>query len=249
MGSAPDCGANSPDVFARYDPDGRSWKTCLPYSPGAGPDTAFRENWPRSGTVVGLYAYRRPYLEPPTCAGAVSLWPTIRASDAERGERGDVIQAVRGNPNSHYKMPTLTVHGNNNRKGVSANSGDGLRTAIVRERLPTLTASDGERGVGNLETIHERGFSPTLRDVVGAEEKQRYPTLLARDSKSGRSRKRYGNSRPLNEQLLPTLTATRWSGLQSHGANAMLGPLSPEWCEWYMGFPIGWTELESSATP
>ena len=42
-------------------------------------------------------------------------------------------------------------------------------------------------------------------------------------------------------KLLPTLTANRWSGLQSHGVNAMLGPLNPEWCEWFMGFPIGWT--------
>ena len=35
------------------------------------------------------------------------LWPTPRLSDAERGGRGDLIQAVRGNPNKHYlMMPT-----------------------------------------------------------------------------------------------------------------------------------------------
>ena len=61
------------------------------------------------------------------------------------------------------------------------------------------------------------------------------------------------NARPLTETLtaiekgvMPTLTANRWSGLQSHGENAVLGPLNPEWCEWYMGFPIGWTELPPS---
>ncbi len=37
-----------------------------------------------------------------------SLLPTPRASDAERGGRGDLIQAVRGNPNSHYTLPTPT---------------------------------------------------------------------------------------------------------------------------------------------
>lgn len=52
------------------------------------------------------------------------------------------------------------------------------------------------------------------------------------------------NSRPLSE-VLPN----HWSGQQSHGANAMLGPLNPAWCEWYMGFPTGWTELKRSATP
>jgi hypothetical protein len=38
------------------------------------------------------------------------LWPIPRHSDAERGGRGDLIQAVRGNPNSHYKLwPTATA--------------------------------------------------------------------------------------------------------------------------------------------
>ena len=27
-----------------------------------------------------------------------------------------------------------------------------------------------------------------------------------------------------------------------------LGPLNPEWEEWLMGYPIGWTELDASET-
>lgn len=27
------------------------------------------------------------------------------------------------------------------------------------------------------------------------------------------------------------------------------GPLNPTWAEWFMGFPIGWTELLPSETP
>ncbi len=27
------------------------------------------------------------------------------------------------------------------------------------------------------------------------------------------------------------------------------GPLNPTWCEWFMGFPLGWTELNALATP
>jgi hypothetical protein len=61
-------------------------------------------------------------------------WPTIRASDGERGGRGDLIQAVRGNQNSHFKLwPTPTVCGNHNRKGASPTSGDGLATAVGKE--------------------------------------------------------------------------------------------------------------------
>lgn len=43
--------------------------------------------------------------------------------------------------------------------------------------------------------------------------------------------------------LLPTPTASRWSGLQSHGRNFLLGRLSPRFLEWMMGFPIGWLNL------
>ena len=53
----------------------------------------------------------------------------------------------------------------------------------------------------------------------------------------------------LKDMMLPTPTATRWSGLQSHGKNAILGQLNPTWVEWLMGFPLGWTDLEDSETP
>ena len=51
--------------------------------------------------------------------------------------------------------------------------------------------------------------------------------------------------------LWPTPTASRWSGLQSHGKNAILGLLNPRWVEWLMGFPPGWCDLSSnpSETP
>lgn len=27
------------------------------------------------------------------------------------------------------------------------------------------------------------------------------------------------------------------------------GALNPEWLEWFMGYPIGWTDIRRSATP
>jgi len=44
--------------------------------------------------------------------------------------------------------------------------------------------------------------------------------------------------------LWPTPTASRRSGLQSHGQNAITGQLNPEFVEWLMGFPKGWTEVD-----
>jgi len=37
-------------------------------------------------------------------AKARGMWPRIRAADGERGGRGDLIQAIRGNENTHYKL-------------------------------------------------------------------------------------------------------------------------------------------------
>ena len=105
--------------------------------------------------------------------------PTIRSTDGDRGGRGDLIQAVRGNQNKHFKLyPTVTRHGNYNRKGASKHSGDGLATVIQRE-------------------------------------------------------------------MLPTPTANRWNGLQSHGVNVIRGALNPQWVSWYMGYPENWCLLEA----
>jgi hypothetical protein len=40
--------------------------------------------------------------------------------------------------------------------------------------------------------------------------------------------------------LWPTPTASRRSGLQSHGKNAILGVLNPQWVAWLMGYPTNW---------
>jgi len=49
-------------------------------------------------------------------------------------------------------------------------------------------------------------------------------------------------------EMMPTPTANRWDGLQSHGVNVVSGKLNPTWVEWLMGFPLGWTDLDASGT-
>jgi hypothetical protein len=115
-------------------------------------------------------------------------------------------------------LPTLTVSGNYNRKGASKKAGDGLATAVAR--LPTLRATDGERGGrGDLLAI--------LRGKPNSH--RRMPTLTAQDAKNnGAPSQQARNSLPLNA--------------------VAGGQLNPDWCEWFMGWPIGWTASEPLET-
>lgn len=85
------------------------------------------------------------------------------------------------------------------------------------------------------------------------------PTPTARDWKDG-SAKSCANVEPNSllgrvVHLLPTPRVC--SGLRSSGMNrselttqqGVNGSLNPEWVEWLMGFPVGWTALDASAMP
>ena len=156
--SAAGSGWRWPGSFVKWDRASSLWKT-RQCSLVAGLD-AFSETWPRWGTMRDGECSELAMSEPRTSEpGCLSL-PTLRKSDGERGGRGDLIQAIRGNPNSHYKsLPTLTVNDSKNNGGPS----------------------------------QHRIQHPNLNAVLG-------------------------------------------------------GALNPMWCEWFMGFPIGWTELQHLET-
>jgi len=60
------------------------------------------------------------------------MWPTPRQTDADRGGRGDLIQAARGNENSHFKLPTPTVNRRSGlQRSMSAGNGGQLNPQFV----------------------------------------------------------------------------------------------------------------------
>jgi hypothetical protein len=83
------------------------------------------------------------------------------------------------------------------------------------------------------------------------------PTLTAQSygSNIGGSAGRTGKVRLSLQRLLPTLTCNRSTYATRRGERYETlpvvagGPLNPTWCEWYMGFPAGWTEHACSAMP
>ncbi len=97
-------------------------------------------------------------------------WPAPRATDGSHGGRvtarktregGNLIEAV----SARTVWPTPTVNGNTNRKGASASSGDGLRTAVVKWATPT--ARDWKSGKASQETM-ERNARPLSEQVGGS---------------------------------------------------------------------------------
>jgi len=66
-----------------------------------------------------------------------------------------------------------------------------------------------------------------------------YPTPTAHLSKEGAYPAEY-------TRKTPTLTA---EATKADGLPPASGSLNPEWVEWLMGFPEGWTDLNHSETP
>lgn len=117
-------------------------------------------------------------------------------------------------------LPTLTACGNWNRRGSSANSGDGLATAL--RKLPTLTSSDGTGGPG---VSSRRTGGMNLRTAL-----KRLPTLCASDYKSPYSEAGYQKQR-----------LQRYKPLRDTLAHIIGHRLTPEFAEWWMGWPLRWT--------
>lgn len=116
--------------------------------------------------------------------------------------------------------------------------------------LPTLTKSaygssnngcpgDGRqeyatKGKPSLQTMVRRLHQDIEEDLVDPDLPLYGPTLLKSDATRGHLKRAMKHRAPLPRG---PKTAKRFRGA-----------LSPTWCEQYMGFPIGWTELPRSAT-
>lgn len=135
-------GSNSRASFARFDPDSSLWKTS---QLSAIEDLAlFSVTWPRSGMMRFGLAFQLPKLALRTSAnGCLSL--------------------------VGINWPTLTVHGNSNRKGSSPTSQDGLLTAVNQSvsARPTLTGRDW-RSSASSEATRNRNARP-LNETVRTE--------------------------------------------------------------------------------
>jgi len=156
-------------------------------------------------------------------------WATPRASDANGGARplNDKGQRIsKSNPTSIFgaQLSDQAKH---------------YPTPRAEEFFPTPTTTEARSDTLNLVNRASKGKQIMLTHHVRI-----YPTPSTRDWKDSPGMAKTainpdGSKRKRNDQLARAIYATE---------NPISGHLNPDWVEWLMGVPTGWTDLGSWAT-
>ena len=223
-----DFGRNTRVSFARFDPVSYSWK--IPHFLFQGDLATYSQTWQRYGMMVRGECFRLP------------PWVQDMSVNAFGGLSGDGIEAEA----ESTRWPTVTVKGNGNRSEYGGKSGDGLDTAVklasAKSALwPTPCASD-HKGSGKNGADRDRLDYAVER---GKTKSHIYPTVGTQtmDGCSGS----FAKLKKLEEAGL--LTPEERRAMSSHLTGgkdtdtANCGLLNPDWVEWLMGWPLGWTDI------
>jgi hypothetical protein len=246
-------GVKWPGSWVRFDPDTSSWRT-RQCSLLGGLD-GFSGTWPRWGTMRGGECWVQEIPAHLTSGTESGLWPTPTV-DPERPCEGNVrmyrAKVIAGEMTEgeatamlHGKSPfeaqgVIPSMGRNTSPGRSwptpsagwggggvANSGDVLpiRALVDAGQMPYEEALCITRGA-----VHHKGLKPWRE-----EEHDQY---LAAHGK-------HYSGAAVKLSILPNRSQnqhTRTLGRQIKRADR--GHLNPDWVEWLMGWPVGWTSLD-----
>ena len=155
------------ELSTRFDLDLCLWKTHQSLFIEALPESSVI--LPRWGLMRDGVLWGRTTPAHLTSATASGFVPTPQARDhkgsskrSRNGESLDLPTWVRQNG----LVPTLTVNGNNNRRGASKNSGDGLATWARKFQFPTPCAIDARGGRTNKSLSPNAALRPTLAKMI-----------------------------------------------------------------------------------
>ena len=215
-------GPSSLGSLVSFDPDTCSWRT-FQLSLIEDSDECL-ETWPRAGMTRSGIAYR---LSP-----SVPLISVIGSGSSRM--RVDTGEGLWPTPDASVaqdgEKPATWLERRERVKETADNSnGMGMPLTIAVQMWPTpdtgLSANGhGRRGVSS-NPNHQSG-----RDLEAAARTRAWPTPTAQDASNNAGPSQYErNSLPLNA--------------------AVGGALNPEWVDWLMGYPTGWTALAPSETP
>lgn len=251
LGSAEDqttrdiCGPRCLEPLAFYDPELRSWRMFGVITLWG--LTVSLETLPTSGMTVSGKLFRRSPWERHTAESGSSAWPTPVSSSSMAEDVDMVLERLEsGRP---YKSrlveavamwPTPTAHCDNsnvNGKFQNPTLGDAVRmwpTPTTQEvEHPDLTLTEtGRRMSLDGTTSH----SLNLADAVSMWPTPTHGKLAGGSGANQRIEDIYQDGQ---------ITLEEKKSMQAGNG----GRLNPMWVEWLMGFPLGWTDCEDSATP
>jgi hypothetical protein len=160
-----DSGQRWRELLVKYDPNTHGWKTlqCLWEEVSEWSSLTL----PRWGSMRNGELWELMMPERPIDVTESGYWPTIRSTDGERGGRGDLIQAVRGNENTHFKMwmtPSVSVAEHPGQKAWKPHQQLRLNQQVNNPALwptpNTVDAKGGTRkGEGQTQLCHTVGGS------------------------------------------------------------------------------------------
>jgi hypothetical protein len=254
-------GQSSIALLARYDRDSSSLRT---------PQCSLFEDLgeclqtlPRSGMMRNGKLWEQTALVRGTGGIESGLFPTHRASNpgSRRPGTGGKVLAEEVK-----KYPTATVSQHINREKVkklveeglplyTREHGDmgrqhGLADRIMYDEmmklLPTAAARDGKGGYIGGRIRNGKISWDTLDVAIQAMESGKmFPT--PRGSEGGTGMCGGTGSMEMINKLKESGDITDEEARSMIAGNG--GQLSPLWVEWFMGYPIGWTDYEGSETP
>jgi hypothetical protein len=230
--SAPGCGESLPGLLARYDRATHSLK--IPQTSLLGGSALCSVTLPRSGTMLNGRLYQRNRRAPDMSGNVSGLWRTPRNNTGRSMDKKHL--SLCGQVLSQELWPTPCVpnggrsikHCDDIRKTTAYHKGKkvqvGLDTAV--KLWPTLTCNDAKNNGSE---------SQMKRDTLAINCVVHFPTPRAADHKGATSQNAYQKAKERGHRgNLPEYTAQLSGG----------GQLNAAWCEWLMGWPIGWTSLE-----
>ena len=260
------CGQTPFASFERSDRNGSYWKMCQGFFPSL-ISGEYLQTWPKAGTIANGIAFRRRSWVRRIAGIGYGLWPTPTASRGDyQYSHGKAVPTLSG----AVKFPTPTA-ADTGRFNTSESAGAAQRpTLVMMERRglwPTPRGSEGENRQRRLTPSQMAGrhglslaaavnwwptpttprphdsentvgrFLPSQRqkDLTWAVANYPTPTAgMARSTVTSAKAKRLYAAGP---------TLTEVIRESSPG-----GQLNPNWVEWLMGWPIGWTDLEPLET-
>lgn len=140
-----------------------------------------------------------------------------------------------------FLFPTPTVCGNNNYKGASKTSGDGLATFVKKvmsgevpepARPYWRTPCVSDPGI-NIERLVDKDGN----DAMGDEQSRLYDRVTGRVAQYGVTQQVL-----LHERAMLRVHRDEEGNERPYYA----GKLNPDWVEWLMGWPVGWTRIAES---